>query len=383
MKTVIVSGALANKPGQGGEAWVRLNWVLGFRELGWKVYFIEEIASAACRDTEGRAVVFAASVNRAYFERVIRDFGLEGSASLICDQGAEIFGADAKQLANLAARSELLVNISGHLRYEPVFARVKRRIYVDIDPGFTQFWTAQGNSGAHLEGHDQLFTIGENIGLPDCPIPTCGRHWLHTRPPIVLSQWPVVTSPHLDRFTTIANWRGPFGPVTFAGTTYGLKVHEFRKILSLPQRTGQRFGMALNIHPADGRDLDALSKAGWEIENPVSAAGDPNKFRDFIQRSAAEFSVSQGIYAQTRSGWFSDRTAAYLATGKPALVQDTGFSRHLPVGDGLVPFHTVEEAANGAIRIAADYTRHCHAARAIAEEHFDSRRVIARFLENI
>ena len=383
MKTVIVSGALANKTGQGGESWVRLNWLLGFRDLGWDVHFIEEIARESCVDDIGKPTTFAASSNRAYFERVTREFGFENCATLICQGGAEFFGADVAQLATLAARADLLVNIGGHLRYEPVFTRVRCRAYVDIDPGFTQFWTAQGNPGAHLDGHDLFFTIGENIGSPDCPIPTCGRRWLPTRPPIALHAWPVVTAPRFENFTTVASWRGPFGPVVFDGVTYGLKVHEFRKVLALPRQTGQRFTIALNIHAGDEKDRLALLDHGWELQEPSATAGNPQAFREFVQHSGAEFSVAQGIYVQTRSGWFSDRTAAYLATGKPALVQETGFSRHVPVGDGLLSFRDPIEAADGATRVATNYDRHCRAARRIAEEFFDARRVLSRFLEHL
>jgi len=383
MKTVIVSGALANKAGQGGESWVRLNWLLGFRELGWDVHFIEQIARETCVDAAGKPAAFAVSVNRAYFEQVTQEFGFADSATLIYDGGAEFFGASASQLATLAARTDLLVNIGGHLLYEPVFAGVRRRAYVDIDPGFTQFWTAQGNPGAHLAGHDVFFTVGENIGSDDCPIPTCDRRWLATRPPIALHAWPVVSAPQCDRFTTVASWRGPFGVLEFGGVTYGLKVHEFRKVIALPRRTGQRFAIALNIHPGDGKDRDALDDHGWNILDPAATTSDPCAFRRFIHRSGAEFSVAQGIYVQTGSGWFSDRTAAYLATGKPALVQDTGFSRHLPTGEGLLAFRNEDEAAAGAAGIATHYERHCRAARRVAEEYFDARRVLSRFLQQL
>lgn len=383
MKTVIVSGALANKAGHGGESWVRLNWLLGFRELGWEVHFIEEIARESCVSEAGKPATFAASANRAYFERVTQEFGFGDSATLICNNGAEFFGADAAQLATLAARTDLLVNIGGHLRYEPVFARVKRRAYVDIDPGFTQFWTAQGNPGARLDGHDAFFTIGENIGSDDCLIPTCDRHWVATRPPVALKAWPVARSPQFEGFTTVASWRGPFGPVEFGGVTYGLKVHEFRKVLAVPQRSGQRFTIALNIHPGDEKDRRALDENSWEILDPSATTADPQAFREFVQDSGAEFSVAQGIYVQTNSGWFSDRSAAYLASGRPALVQETGFNRYLPVGEGLLSFHNLDEAATGARRIAADYTRHCRNARMIAEEYFDAARVLPRFLEHL
>jgi hypothetical protein len=182
------------------------------------------------------------------------------------------------------------------------------------------------------------------------------------------------------RFTTIASWRGPFGPVQHGGRTFGLKVHEFRKFFELPRRSDQAFEIALNIHPADEKDLRLLREHGWHIVNPQDVAAGPAEFRRYIQQSDAEFSVAQGIYVDTNSGWFSDRTVRYLAAGKPALVQETGFSDNLPVGEGLLSFRTLEEAAAGAKCIAGDYERHSRAARRIAAEHFDSDKVLGRLL---
>lgn len=181
----------------------------------------------------------------------------------------------------------------------------------------------------------------------------------------------------------MANWRGSFGPVDFAGKTYGLKVHEFRKVFELPRRSVQKFEIALQIHPGDKNDLDTLVKNGWQVVDPRPLTDTPDSFRNYVQNSGAEFSVAQGIYVDTRSGWFSDRTVRYLASGKPALVQETGFSRHLPVGEGLLSFRNLDEAVEGAERIARDYERHCLAARRIAEEYFDSDKVIGRLLAEL
>jgi hypothetical protein len=166
-----------------------------------------------------------------------------------------------------------------------------------------------------------------------------------------------------------------------AGRTFGLKVHQFRKFMDVPARSDQHFEIALDIHPADRLDLDALYGHGWKIVDPRVVAGDPDSFRAYVQGSGAEFSVAQGMYVDTCGGWFSDRTTRYLASGRPALVQDTGFSRTLPVGEGLVAFRTVEEAVAGAADIAARYPEHCQAARRIAEEYFDAGHVLARFCE--
>ena len=387
MPHIVVSGALANKPLHGGEAWVRLSWIQGLKKLGFQVYFVEQIARETCVDARGTVVPFGDSVNLAYFREVVEQFGLSDSAALIYDNGEQfgeqLYGLREQELFELAESAALLVNISGHLTWPPLMERLRLKAYIDIDPGFTQFWHAEGNPGAHLAGHDYFFTIGENIGQPGCTIPTGGIPWRAIRQPVVLEDWPVTDCVPPRRFTTIASWRGPFGTVTYAGRTFGLKVHEFRKFVELPERSDQVFEIALNIHPADHKDLNSLLSHGWQIVDPGTVARDPAAFRHYIQGSGAEFSVAQGIYVDTDSGWFSDRSVRYLASGKPVLVQDTGFSRQLPVGEGLVPFRSLDEAAAGAERIAGDYDRHCRAARALAEQYFDSDRVLGRMLEQV
>jgi hypothetical protein len=262
-------------------------------------------------------------------------------------------------------------------------SRFEHKVYVDIDPGFTQFWQADPAIDFQVGGHDLYYTIGENIGTEACSIPTGGLDWRHTRPPVVLDLWPFVGDAERSPFTTIANWRGPFGPIQYNGNTYGLKVHEFRKFIELPKSCSHPFEMALKIHLDEVDDLDRLRRNNWKIIEPADVASDPADFRRYVQNSKAEFSVAQGVYVDTNSGWFSDRTAAYLASGKPALVQDTGFSDTYPVGDGLVPFRTMAEAVAGAERIARDYEEHCHAARQIAEEYFDSDKVLGRLIDGV
>ena len=378
---VVVAGALANKTGNGGEAWVRLSWAMGLRRLGFDVFFLEQIDPAHCFDADGRQTSFLDSVNRAWFERLTTHYGLEGRAALLLGDSRETQGLSLAEVHDAADAAALLVNISGHLDRAPVVSRIRRRAYIDIDPGFTQFWHALGNGGARLQGHDLYFTIGENIGSAECSIPTAGIPWRTVRQPVVLDDWPVTPAPESFRFTTVASWRGAFGPVEFGNRSYGLKVHEFRKYIDVPERTPQCFEIALDIHPADDADLNALQRHGWSIVDPRRVAGDPQDFRRYVQASSAEFSVAQGIYVDTASGWFSDRTVRYLASGRPVLVQDTAFHRTLPVGTGLVSFRTPGDAVRGAESIAANYDHHARTARRIAEEYFDSDRVLGRFVE--
>jgi hypothetical protein len=379
----MVSGALANKPFNGGNAWTRLSWILGLKQLGFDVCFVELIDPAVCVDEENRWTRFCDSTSACYFREVMENFGLSQSSALLLEGGREVIGCSVPELRDWAEQSELLINIGGHLTLDDIRDRVSRRVYFDDDPGYTQFWQAMGSDASHLNEHDFFYTLGFNIGLPDCSIPTQGIPWRPISPPVVLSDWPVTPHQTLDRFSTVASWRGSYGPIYHGGVQYGLKVHEFRKFMDLPRRCQQSFEIALQIHAADEKDRLALLAGGWIVRDAVGATPYPNDFRDYIQSSAAEFSVAQGIYVQTSSGWFSDRTVRYLASGRPALVQDTGFSRHLPVGSGLCTFQTLEEAAMGARSIAQDYPRHCKDARRIAEQYFDSDQVIGNLLTEI
>lgn len=363
MALAVVAGALANRPRNGGGAWVRVSWVCGLRRLGYDTWFVEQIDRA-----EPEAVDF--------FDAVMRDFGL-GDRALLVERDTP----SVNHALELAETAELLINLSGHLDLEPLFDRFHRKVFVDLDPGFTQFWHAAGNSGARLAGHDLYFTIGENIGTDGCPIPTGGIDWRRIRPPVVLEQWPVTGNGVPNYFTTIGSWRGPYGPVDYNGQMYGLKLHEFRKFVELPERAEGTFELALSLHPDERSDIALLRRHGWRLADPVAVAADPSSFRDYVQGSGAEFSCAQNVYVETDSGWFSDRTARYLASGKPALVQETGFSRNLPTGEGLVPFRTLEEAVAGVREIARNYETHAEAARSIAESYFDSDEVLTRFLE--
>lgn len=383
MRTIVVAGAIANKFRNGGEAWVRLSWIRGFQRLGYRVCFVEQIDPAACVGDDGEPAPFERSATRAYFERVMEQFELTGSAALVLGNGDATSGLAYSEVLELAAEAELLVNISGHVHSAEILEAARRKAYVDLDPGFTQFWAAQGNTGARLANHDVYFTVGENIGTPGCTIPTGGLDWRPLPPPVVLADWPPAPIDPRGAFTTVGAWRGAFGPVVHDGHTYGLKVHEFRKVIELPQRVPEaQFEIALEIHPGDSKDRDALIAAGWRLADPRREAPGPLEFRRYVQGSGAEFSVAQGIYVETESGWFSDRTVRYLASGKPALVQETGFSRNHPSGEGLVAFQNLDEAVAGARRIEADYERHALAARALAEERFDSDKVLRRFLED-
>lgn len=385
MAIAIVGGALANKPFNGGEAWVRLSWVLGLRRLGFDVYFVEELANGACVSESGQTADFASCVNRAYFESVVGDFSLEGHAGLLYGGGRESTGLDLAELGDLAADADLLVDISGHLGAAEILPGSRTRLYVDLDPGFTQGWHADERVGFTLGGYDHYATVGLNVGAPGWPIPSRGIDWIPTLPPVLLDEWPLCAPPPgPPRLTTIATWRSPYGPLEIGDRTMRSKHHEFRRLIELPERLdGVAFVLALDIHAGDSADLGALRAHGWNIVNPREVAGTPGAFRDYVQGSSAEFSVAQGAYAESSSGWFSDRTAAYLASGRPAVVQETGIANELVSGRGLLTFESLPEAVARVEEAIASPAEHGRAARSLAVEHLDSGRVLGRLLERI
>lgn len=368
--TIVVGGALARKPGFAGHTWVFLQYLLGFRELGWDVLFLDRLDA---EEGSERGVE--------YTGRVMEQFGLGDDWSVRV--GDRDFGLAREEVLARAADAAMLLNVMGYIADEEVLAAVPMRVFLDIDPGFGQMWRELGLADI-FEGHDAFVTIAENIGQDGCGVPTCGIDWITTRQPIVLDEWDAAPDPSRDAaFTSVGSWRGPFAPIEFGGATYGLRVHEFRKFTDVPRETGARFEVALDIDEADGADVERLRAGGWTLVDPSTVAADPDAYREFVRRSKAEFMVAKNMYVDTASGWFSDRSICYLASGRPVLAQDTGLRDRYPVGEGLVVFSTADEAAQGVAEISGGYERHALAARELAEEYFDSRKVLARLLTRL
>lgn len=380
----LVAGSIAASYLNGGIAWERLSWALGLRQLGFETIVIDQLDRGRCIYPAGAEQAYENCLNVQYFEGIIDRFGLSDSAALIGDGGENLYGPTLSELRELAATADMLVNVAGNLRLEDLRGRARRSVYVDVDPGFTQLWLASGRPAPRMAGHDLYFTIGENVGTPASDLPSGGVSWLHTRQPVLLDEWPVSSQGEPERFTTLARWRGagPHGRLENIGFEFSQKADEFIKIIDLPQRASQIFEIALTPNVPEA-DREALEGHGWRVTDAEKEGGDPASFRSYVQSSGGEFSVAKGAYVATRSGWFSDRTTRYLASGKPVLVQDTGFGRTIPVGEGLLVFRTLDDAVEGALRITEDYDGHCRAARRIAEDFFASDVVLGRFAERV
>lgn len=371
--TIAISGGLAQRPHRGGHAWVFLTWLLGLRRLGCDVVFVDRLEPAWIGGpVEG-------SEQAGWLADMMARFGLAGDWALLHDDGRRTLGLDRDALADRLDEAALLVNVMGYLDVPDLRARPARRVYLDIDPGWPQMWSELGLHDG-LEGHEAYVTVGLNVGRPRCGVPTCGRDWIATLPPVLLEEWPTAP-PSGAAFTSVATWRGPNAPVEYGGERYGVRAHAFRPLAGLPLGTGADFRIALDIDPGDEADRALLELNGWQLEDPLEVAGDPDAYRDFVQGSDAELTVAKDMYVRTRSGWFSDRSAAYLASGRPVLAQDTGFP---PAPDGgLLAFETLAQARDGVAEILRDPVGHAAAARALAEERFDSDRVLGDLLDRL
>jgi Phosphotransferase enzyme family len=337
---ILVAGMVAADPHQGGATWAVLQYVHGLEQLGHEVWLVDP------GDASPEASAYFAGL------------ALGPRAFLGRYEGPD---------------PDLLLDVSGMLRDERVLARTPIRVYLDLDPVFNQLWHVQGTD-AGLDGHTHYVTVGLRV-------PTTGHDWIPTLPPVVLEQWPVAERVETDAFTTVANFRG-YGSIEHEGVRYGQKAHSLRPLVDLPSRSEERFALALDIHPAEP-DLAALRAHGWELLDPHQVAGTPQRYADFVRGSRAELGVAKEGYVVSRCGWFSDRSAAYLASGRPVVAQDTGFGERLPTGAGLFAFSDVDGVLAAIEALRFDHGRHARAARAIAEEHFDSRRVLTRLLREV
>ena len=371
-ESIVIGAAFAHRAGYGGHAWALLQYVLGFRELGFDVTVVDRLEPEMLGATgEETALAFLRGLLEGE-ERV--------SHCVLGADGRSLDGLSRQEAIAKTSDARFLLNIMGFVSDPELLAAARRRVFLDIDPGFGQVWRELGLADV-FEGHDDFVTVGRNVGREGCGVPTCGLRWLAIPHPVVLERCPVVETG--DSFTSVGSWRGPYDRIEYQGRGLGLRVHEFRQFAGLPLRVDAPFRVALEIDPSDESDLRLLEDSGWQLLDPREVAFDPAGYLRFVQSSLAEFTVAKGIYVALQSGWLGDRTACYLASGKPALVQDTGLASLYPLGEGLVSFSTLDEAVAGVEAIHSDYRAHAEAARRLAETEFDARIVLSRLLEEL
>ena len=373
---IVLSGCLGRLP-LGGHAWAHLQYLVGLHAGGHEVYYLEDAgAESWVYDWDSQEFRTDLEYPGAYIKSCLEPFGLGDRWAYRAGDHSRGIGAEA--LREICSQADLLLVFASPLApWRDEYDLPRRRAFVDVDPGFVQMRVANGEPALQetIARCERLFTVGQRIGAADCEIPTLGRHWWTTVPPVVLSEWPVASDGEATHFTSVMQWGG-YPEVVFDGARYGTKADEFWKFVDLPCRTTQPLQIALT-----GGQPEALARQGWDVVEGWVPSRTPWSYRSFIQRSRAEFSVAKHGYVRTRGGWFSDRSVCYLASGRPVLVQDTGLSDWLPVGEGVLAFDDVRRAALAIEAVNAAYPRHQRAARRIAETYFASDRVLPELLE--
>lgn len=370
---IVCSGHLVRYP-LGGHSWHQIQYLVGLQQLGHEVTFFEDYGwPDSCYDPSRDEMTADPSYGIAYLKQLLTPWGLDESWCYLAEDGTA-YGMPRERLAQMCAESDLYLNID-NINWIPEVELCRRRSLIDVDPVFTQIG-AHG-SGGSFESYDVLFTYGENVHKPGCDMPTGGARWHPTRQPVVLDLWQAGAGDPGAPFTTVINWSA-YGDAEYEGRVFGQKDRQFEPFFSLPGVTGQTMEIAIS-GPSDVQER--LAGGGWRLANPLQVAHDPWSYQEYLQSSRAEFCVSKHGYVVTHSGWFSDRSAGYLASGRPVVLQDTGFSDWLPCGEGLVAYRTAEEAVAAIRVVGEEYPAHCRAARALAEEYLDSRRVLTDLLE--
>ena len=346
-------------------------YLLGLRALGHEVFYVEDTGECIY-DPEKNALSLEPSYGVDYIQRTLETFGLGNRWSFINYDGA-YYGATRDTIKEYCADADLFINLSGGAWFwRDEYMQIPKRIFIDSDPVFTQLAIAKADPSyvKFFSQFDHLFTFGANIGTSFSDVPTSGFTWHKTWQPVVTELWQTTAPPTRDQFTTVMTWKTE----SFTEVD-GNKDREFFKFIDLPAQTSQHLEQAVN------GPHQLLQKHGWLTIDAMSISLSPWDYRDFIQNSKAEFGVAKHAYVIHRSGWFSDRTECYLAAGRPVLVQDTGWSKHLPIGTGLLGFSTLEEALNGLNELEHNYTKHAKAAKEIARDYFDASHVLPALIE--
>jgi hypothetical protein len=380
---LVVLGMMGRCP-FGGQTWLYLNWLSGLASLGHEVWYVEDDESwpydpIACNvGTDCRYAVD-------HVRRSVETIGLADrwAFRFLDGDDTRTWGLSGAELDGLYRSCDAILNVVGATEMRDAHMEAPRRVYVQTDPVHSELMLARGDDHTReaFAAHDAIVTYGENYGAGDCDVPLNGTPYGRTRQPIDLERWPMALTPEATTYTTIGNYRTDGYDVEYGGDTYRWsKHHEWERFIDLPRRAPARFELALSN--ANDEDQRRLRDHGWSLARAEAMSLDVfGAYPEYFRRSRGEFTVAKDQNVRLRSGWFSERDACYLASGKPVVAQDTGFGCALPTGEGLFAVSDVDEAAAAVEEIESDYERHCRAARAIAEEYFDAPRVAQRMLE--
>lgn len=377
---VVITGLIAQYP-FGGVIWDYIQYALGFRSLGHEVWYLED-SGVWPYDPIQFTYTEDCSHNVRYLQKIMDEFDFQDRWIYRNGATGEFFGASESVARDLLRTGDLLVDVSGAGCLKDYELTIRHKMFLDGDPMFTHIGLLDPEKKDHADrvrSYDSHFSFGLHLGQADCLVPLAGIHWKPTLQPIALDYWKFQTDPPLDQFTTVMNWAS-YAPKEWEGKPYGQKDLEFQRFLHLPEKTAQKMVLAMGKGPGNKRPTETLQKIGWTILEPDQVVPDHHSYQKFLRTSKAEWSIAKHGYVASKSGWFSCRTACYLALGRPSVVQDTGWSHHLPHEAGILPFETEEECLEQIKKINSNYEFHQKAARAFAEEHLDARKVCQKLL---
>lgn len=374
---IVVLGYVVRGP-IGGMAWHHLQYVLGLIALGHEVWFIEDSDDyPSCYDPERGVTDHDPAYGLRFTKSAFDRLGLAGRWAFHDAFTSTWHGPAAPAAVRICETADVVLNLSGVNPLRPWLTEAPWRVLVDTDPAFTQIRHLT-DEGARIRAaaHNRYFTFAGSIGSQTCGIPDDGFAWQPTRQPVALEVWPQTVGSRVAPFTTVMQWDS-YATRSFDGVSYGMKSKSFEAFTTLPTRVSAPLQIALGSAHAPAEELADL---GWDIVDPLAVTRDPWTYQSYIERSAAEFSVAKEGYVAAATGWFSERSCAYLASGRPVVVQDTGFSSWLESGDGIVPFNDLDEAISGIEHVRSRYRHHCRAALEIVEAEFEARSVLADLL---
>lgn len=380
---IVVLGFLSHFP-VAGVAWQTLHYLAGFQRLGYEVFYVEAHGCTPSKLMQSERDD-GASRAAAYIEHIMRRIGLEHSWGYHSLYDSRYFGLSEVQLSELYGSAAALINLHGSHLPAVELAASGRLVYLETDPVDVEIdlFHQRAETLQYLSPHCAFFSFGENLGNPDCLVPTPKDfRFISTRQPVVMDFWNEAGVGTGECFTTIGNWRQPWRECTFKQEVYRWSKHlEFQRFLDLPSRTRQQFELALSSFNEEDRKV--LEGNGWRVRPALGLSGDPDVYRSYIGQSRGEFTVAKDQNVRLRSGWFSDRAVTYLAAGRPVINQETGFSNHLPTGKGLFAFSTIEDVLGAIDSINSDYERHRRCARNIAQEYFSYDVVLTKLVKEL
>ena len=367
-----------------GVIWQHVHYIVGLQRLGHDVYYIEDSARLPY-NPETFEVNNEFDYAARLLERLAREFEFKNRWAFCARylRGQPTAGLSLKRIRQLYREADAILNICGAQEFNDDLLASDRIIYVESDPGVEQIRIDKGVGSTidYLRRHRSLFTFGENVGTKSFLVPTHNLKWLPTRQPVVIDLWKTNRAPpRAAVFTSVANWStSGLKDITWRGEKYlWSKSREFLRFVAAPKKAGETFELATNIKDAKARAK--FLRNGWRFRSPLQVSVDYWLYRDYVRRSKGEFTVAKDQYVRLNTGWFSDRSACYLAAGRPVIIQQSGFTQHYGNDGGLFAFSSIKEIVDAVKAINADYARHSRAARYIARDVFEAEKVLASLL---